>query len=464
MAKCEYKKEYWHSKEKGFVKYKCPHNSIKKPDDNGKKYCIFHSRQDNKKVNKFYKEFKKKCESGDHEFIGFIFPKSLDFENLRVEIGGFDFKNANFWKAEFMGDADLMRSSFFGKTDFRDVIFNGVAIFLGTVFYDNVNFNDATFSDGANFWGTIFIKNAYFGGATFSRWVDFYDAKFFREAYFGEIILSKEVNVFFTKKIFEDKSKAIFSNFYKFGEKANLTFDGVNLKNVRFNRANVEKINFKEVFWRKSRGFTRRNMLFDESFQTGFFKRLLKKTGIFYKDKENEHYEVQNIYNQLRLNYEKTGRYHEAGDFFVGAMEMRKKGTRESIITRLMLFFYKYISLYGEQPIMAFLWILLTPFLFIPLYLLSGLKYKDPSRPLECNFFNIIDFIKNLNWEDIVNTFYFSLSNLALGKYLSVSFDTGLVPLSNITNFVILLENVCGLLFITLFLLAMNRKFRRTKD
>ena len=41
---------------------------------------------------------------------------------------------------------------------------------------------------------------------------------------------------------------------------------------------------------------------------------------------EKDHYPVYLLYNQLIKNYENTNRHHEAGDFFAGKMDMRRRG------------------------------------------------------------------------------------------------------------------------------------------
>lgn len=196
---------------------------------------------------------------------------------------------------------------------------------------------------------------------------------------------------------------------------------------------------------------TKRIMLYDEIFQAGYKCK---------KDREPYHYSVQQLYNQLRLNYERSGRYHEAGDFFVGAMEMRRKGTREKWIIRKALTFYKCISLYGERPVRALLWLFVTPFLFLPLYFFNGVKTKpgiDPSHTI--NYDLIHSAATTSFWSDLGKTLYFSISNIWLGRTF-----TDLIPENGWTILISIFENIAGVVLISLFILAMNRKFRRTKD
>jgi hypothetical protein len=100
---------------------------------------------------------------------------------------------------------------------------------------------------------------------------------------------------------------------------------------------------------------------------------------------------VAQIYWGLRHNYEKSGRYAEAGDFYISEMEMRRlqiappqprkekggKSTLWEIMSRTILSWgwwrrnllsplaiYRYLSLYGESYNLAGLWIIIAIILF----------------------------------------------------------------------------------------------------
>jgi hypothetical protein len=62
-------------------------------------------------------------------------------------------------------------------------------------------------------------------------------------------------------------------------------------------------------------------------------------------------------------------------------------------------------------------------------------------------------------WEDLVNTIHYSISNIAFGRFFT-EFISG----SGLSTFFTILENIIGVVLISLFILAMNRKFRRMKD
>ncbi|MBN1574822.1 MAG: pentapeptide repeat-containing protein [Deltaproteobacteria bacterium] len=418
---CDYKIRY--------LAYKCPHPDYGPGKDEEKTFCIFHNDREDKDLEKFYKGFEKLYKSGKHDFRGFIFPVRFDFNKLKEETGDLEFKEAGFVRAIFSEKAD---------------------------------FSGATFSGGANFWGATFSGGAYFVGATFSGEAYFVVATFLGEAYFVGATFLEKSKVIFQGKTFEDGATAHFINL-KIEKDADLTFDGINLNRARFIGTDLENINFKEISWQKSGRLVKRNMLYDETFQLGPFeslsiklKKLLKKEGEFFREKGN-HYEVKRLYNLLRINYEKTGRYHEAGDFFVGAMEMRMKGTREGILTKFILFLYKLISLYGERPIRAFLLLFILPFFFSSFYLLSGLN----SSGKEVNY-DLVFSLRNFGstfWNDFLQALKYSLSVMTLRRFET----NGIIPTDS-TFFISIFELIFGATLLSLFVLAMNRKFRRTKN
>ncbi len=103
---------------------------------------------------------------------------------------------------------------------------------------------------------------------------------------------------------------------------------------------------------------------------------------------------VAQLYRRLRRNYESNYRFAEAGEFFIGEMEMRRldvntkfksKRIREIILWFKRNFFllgiYKHISLYGESyvrpAILAFIVIISYPLLMHWLFNASSIIQPD---------------------------------------------------------------------------------------
>lgn len=291
---------------------------------------------------------------------------------------------ANFNKAQFScdGGANFSLAQLTGKSK---------ANFVEARFICNgpVNFSRARFSGGS---GADF-RDARFGspgGVVFSG------ATFAGEGriYFGGRTFLPGTSVDFTDISFEFPERVI--------------FDAVDLSRARFLLTDVTKINFVRVAWcgrrYNSSLFSGRVKVFDELFQErgrmfrwfnrlsyalkigtallrvvekavprqrdgktrpdSFLKRyfisLVARLQVWAAKKEKNHWEVYRLYNQLMVNYTNAYRYHEAGDFFAGRMEMRRREDFENPFVRIGLWFYRLFSLFGERPAYALGWLILV--------------------------------------------------------------------------------------------------------
>jgi uncharacterized protein YjbI with pentapeptide repeats len=169
-----------------------------------------------------------------------------------------------------------------------------------------------------------------------------------------------------------------------------------------------------------------------------------------------EFYEYLMIaYEKLRENYEMNNRHVEAGDFYIGEMEARKKWLeyrekkspkRTDVWHKQLIEIYRILSLYGESVFRPIFWLLSFSIVFayvfyvfsnglnIPLY--DGIELYVPKM-----FFNRpIDLLTSV------------------GYSLSTMYQN---PPPEIPLIFALPERLLGLLFNALFILALNRKFRR---
>jgi len=472
--------------------YKCPYKNYRKSRDGTRDLCIFHYSHDDKDLEKFFKGIMAIYKSGKHDFRGFVFPKEFEFKRLKDEVKAdhLVFVNADFSEGVFLCETDLSESEFSGKgnTSFRWATFKGQGVtdFSNAEFsgHGTTDFREAKFSgDGTTSFrwaafsghGTTDFSNAEFSGhgtTNFSgaKFSGLADTDFSRVKFFGQ------GQVVFSGKTFQGNSRVYFSTI-TIEEQDKVTFDGVDLSHLRFLETKIRDINFNEIWWtNREYGKNRpkkRNMVFDETFQTGttyqalrwvkrIFEKLekekkkvdtlvkpiwLKKLRIIGNGTEDNHYDVYRLYNQLRLNYENTGRYHEAGDFFIGEMEMRRRGNFEKPFIRILLHFYRFFSFYGERPLKAFLWLFFLFLGFGFIYRAVGISYPV-NEP--------ITYLK-----DLCNGLMISLDVLALRK-IQPLYD--LAKTEPIVPLIKAVETVFGALFLSLFLLAMNRKFRRMKD
>ncbi len=163
----------------------------------------------------------------------------------------------------------------------------------------------------------------------------------------------------------------------------------------------------------------------------------------------------------------------------MGASEMRRFGRFEKRTIRLLLGPYKMISLYGERPLKAFMWLIILWLIFGFVFLGNGLVKNentlnlkitadgafvltDKPQPEKDSIIqrSIFEFNEPKFWEDYRTATHVSLCNLTLGRvktpYRLHETDWG--------PYLQGLETILGAMFVSLFVLAMNRKFRRMKD
>jgi uncharacterized protein YjbI with pentapeptide repeats len=366
---------------------------------NGK--CIFHLEDKSDEEDKlfeedFWKELKRMEEDDDIpvlDFTGFVFPDSISFKCHKFK-KPVDFSYAKFGLADFIGtwftfakfyntkfrevdfknavfDVAAVLHSEFGKADFLLADFNIAAYFYETKFgevrfagatFDKAHFSavksnkayfmDAHFDqayfiniklDEANFTGANF-KNATFLSATFN-WVSFWKSEFFGSARFEETGFSSD------EKVIPSKFRDV-----KFHKPNEVVFRRVDLSNVSFLHTDVSEIEFSDVKWARKEGrFGSRNIVVDET--------------LIGKDPEVDYESVAQLYRRLRKNYESNYRFAEAGDFFIGEMEMRRLNVntrfKNKILRKIILWvkrnlsltaWYKYLGYYGESTLYPAAW------------------------------------------------------------------------------------------------------------
>ena len=432
-----------------FHGYSCPR------EDEYKKtgYCIFHCDKENfteKEIKEFKDEFWLEFEWQENDeqlkelkFIGFKFPDKFSFERKEfkkpLDFGGAKFgNNANFSYAEFSNGADFMVTEFGNMADFSGAKFGKRGEFMCAKFGNRANFGfakfddeadfvDAKFDDGANFMGAEFGNGGAFMGAEFGNRANFDIATFDDGANFEYVtfhsveFIGNEEN-----KIFKsDKSEVDFS-YSNFETPEKVEFVNVNLSKASFLHCkNIDKIGrFEEVDW-NDKG-TRRP-IFDET-----------------NAKPNTYKFVAEIYRKLRLNYERDLRFPEAGDFYIGEMEMRREDAKlknDTIkIHYYLISLYKHFSNYGENYLRPLPWMLGISILFAFIYLFIYAQIVS-WNPLNFEFADISWF-----WE------YFEMSILIFIQMPPKDLDM---------NLLIAFERILGVLFIALFVLSIRRKFKK---
>ena len=213
--------------------------------------CLMHSRNPKKDKDAFNSFLNAKFNSNDHNFRGYYFPISLNFNNKT-------FYNADFSGANFYQEVSLKECNFYGLTQFTGAIFldcanfsrsnfNGPTDFRFIHFYEQVDFFNSNFSMTTIFLGTTFHNDAYFSFSSFSEKIRFEVSSFLGEANFrGSIIKNKLIFSSINRN--EKPFKGDFS-ILEINDKGLLVFQDLSLAKVRFEGSDLRRIEFHHIQW-----------------------------------------------------------------------------------------------------------------------------------------------------------------------------------------------------------------------
>jgi len=438
------------------------------------------------------------------DFARCTFHKEFDGSSQQLNTVFFNdaifLEEASFEKTTFNGTGMFRNTVFRGMVSFADSVFKkGGAIFDSTVFHGNAIFYRTEFNDRTVFAGSVFKAGAGFFNAKFNGVTTFDRVKFegqlivlgyfpnrFDEAVFaGSVDFSATVFVdktSFRRTRFSDSlvirpapsglnSSIIFDD-TQFDWSAEFDWSGLEnssstlliLRGCRFRepnhitlrgpmgcvsmlRTDVTRVDFVDENWRPRQEFLRA-MVGVKSRRAVLEEYILERMTKSGYDIPSELHDITaaqvvQLYRRLRENYETNKRYAEAGDFFIGEMDVSRKyktvqkivGLRDKMLEasfivkkrsfwdpyRLFLLEpYHKLSLYGESVlrptifsvilILVFAWFrwpasvisLSTPTQFLPSFEVTSVS--SPSVT------NIIEFWDNFKIALLQSIFaYFQL-------------------------------------------------------
>jgi hypothetical protein len=339
-----------------------------------------------------------------------------------VDFLGASFKGESFFAGRtFMGEADFEGAVFEGRANFSLAIFESKANFVGAVFKSETFFHDTLFKSEANFWYVVFQDSLLING--------------------------EEHN----KKIFCDE---VCFRSVKFSKPEKVEFQKVDLSKVRFLETNLREVNFTDVNWNKEED-KRRNRVFDELSPGWLSFRLELKTF--------DYALIAQLYRRLRANYEENLRYSEAGDFYIGEMEMARKAERNPL-KKLPVLFYKAISNYGESYYRPLGWIAAILLIFPLLFMFAGIQpiSLDPNNPKADVIHYRLDFSSTQSFSpttekvgDYYTSFLYSMSVFSFIR------DKKYTTIDNWGHTLFVLESILSPVTLAFFLLALRRRFKR---
>jgi hypothetical protein len=160
---------------------------------------------------------------------------------------------------------------------------------------------------------------------------------------------------------------------------------------------------------------------------------------------------ARRVFRDLKANLEDQRDYPEAGDFYYAEMELRRR--QAGWFRKPLLFLYWLVSGYGEKPMRS-----LIAFLAIVLVLAGGFKntWFTLGQPVSWHEYDPAPTNQRA---------FRPAANEAIGQALKsvVLQQRGgyLVPDSPWAHHLTLLANIVGPIQLSLFFLAMRRRFRR---
>ncbi|MDA0988799.1 MAG: pentapeptide repeat-containing protein [Chloroflexi bacterium] len=398
----------------------------------------------------------------DASFTDKVFTKRASFTGAQfhgwASFTGVQFNcRANFLRTKFSGEADFSNVIFQGASDFSAAEFYSVADFTFVQFQGTARFERLEFYSVAHFWGAEFHDGANFVITQFHGVVDFTTAKFLSEANFRIAKINSEAN--FTDAEFHEETNftgttiegtmrfhstefpnegsdsRVLMQRLRLSNLQGLDFESVNLSRVSFLGTDVTQARFLSCDWA-----TRAHPIFWPIPILQWFgkrKRVVVFDELMLDEREKEGHEperrdillIAEVCRRLRVNFEASRQEIEAGDFFIGQMDMRQRDPKASNFTKGPLFLYRVIAIYGEAYFRPFLWyLLLAPLFAVGYWWLSTATFGDGV-----------------------------FAALTAGR-LFTEIPTGIESWEKLLVYVNMLANI---LFITVFVVALRRRFHR---
>ena len=369
---------------------------------------------------------------GEVDFSQAQFSREANFNSTRV------MGEANFIRAKFSGAADFIDTHFFKETRFTHARFSGTTYFSGSQFLGVTHFYLSNFLGMTDFSGSQFLGVTHFYLSNFLGMTDFSGTRFSESVGFLETNFSQERDTHFENTPFRERLRFRRTQFPKDDGPGKLIFrdvvmerpeevffEHVDLSRASFLRTNVSRIHFVDVKWPKKVGrfwnipiWPIRNREYAVVFD--HFDLETPKPKERSTDKDILPILVGQLYRQLRLNLEADRQEVEAGAFYTGQMDMRRKDKNFRREYRSLLLIYRFISMYGESYVRPLvLYFILGSLLAVAYRMLGTISYADglfSALTAGALFRNVPDGVEG--WEKLLVYFNMLADILLLGLTL----------------------------------------------
>nr|WP_321513165.1 pentapeptide repeat-containing protein [uncultured Pseudodesulfovibrio sp.] len=382
--------------------------------DLARSYCIYHAPSKPSGADKFedalFSKIKSTPEGDTCDLRGTIFPHDISFSFLK-ELPPMDLSSAEFHGevsfkgVTFKGRANFQGASFFKKANFRGVTFNQRSTLNRVFFSGLVDFKKATFQSGADFWNAtfsddvLFVQTVFNGSTAFAKCIFEKEARFertefervrFDKAYFKEHVYfigggssgrSSFLNCEFAKSVHFVETHFVDADYSHMCPGSIAFFKEADLRRSFLKHAPIESFRFSACNWPI---FERRRCIYDarKVDDGGFFafeeqgrrpSPLPTKSGKRMKVyKPPNSYVLEDLFRRLKKNARDESDEVLASDRHYFEKEIQRKRLRTEKGTKTLrsyLLVYKWLSGYGESPVIA-MWLLVL-FALLPFVVLG---------------------------------------------------------------------------------------------
>lgn len=361
--------------------WKCPNQIYGESQTN---LCILHEQSDLKDKKLFSEELNSLINSQENDpdckiihLGGIHFPKELLIKQRTFT------KFVSFSESVFYDKFIISDSKFDQEVDLDGCIFNNEVIIKRVTFSQIVRFGSNTFRD------ILTMVNVLFHGVTFVK-----------------SIIEKEMRInhstfhnFASFRLLKTpyESSMIYFLYVEFPALRRTLFENNDMSKISFIECDLRFAKFIDVKWVKPKfPASKRKCLIDEfiNFKNG--------------ELDAKHFNrVKSNYQQLKMNFEESRNFAEAGDFYYGEMECQRKSLGLLRFLPSLNTIYWLSTGYGEKPLRAGMNLLLLISIWVVILMFMGLSpnisadsYKEIDYEFDFNPTEIMTFAK-----DFVNTF-----------------------------------------------------------
>ena len=431
----------------------CKHYAICGLDSiQGEDFCILHSQNPEKDEEEFDKALAAHIVKNAHNSQHFVFPGRANFSGVTfTEWASFFYarftQGADFSHAKFTASATIFEATFTNYTkfseaefaewaDFRVATFNGQVSFGGAAFSAGASFSDAEFLTRAVFSNAEFMSDTSFVGATFAQGADFSGTSFGNVVEFVRTRFLERTR--FLSRQEKGKHIPIF-----FGTLVNFREVDMAPDAVVFQDADLRKCHFLGTDLRKT-WFA--NVTWPEIIPMRW-PRIGRRQGVYDEDSAEQKGDnrsiphIEELYRQLKQNYEDRRDYERARHFHYGEKEMRRKNSGWGL--SILLTVYRWVSGYGESYLLPLFW--------------AGVLLAAITAAYFCGGLLVVNHEANsmLSLTSIRDVGLYSLRAMTLLK------PNDFVPIGFYGSFVNMIQSIFGPLLFGLFALALRQRLKR---